>query len=89
MIESIPTDNVPGDPTAKRAMMKLYYSERIKLIEKTAIETDPYLYPYIIKGVTDGRSYTYLKTKLNISCGRDMYYEKYIKFFWLLNESRN
>ena len=58
MIESIPTDNVPGDPTAKRAMMKLYYSERIKLIEKTAIETDPYLYPYIINHCNNNLKYT-------------------------------
>lgn len=56
-------DYIPRDPTAKRAMAKLYYSERIKLIEKTAIEIDPdpYLYAYIIKGVTEERSYTYLK----------------------------
>ena len=38
MIDHIPTDNSPGDLTVKRAMVKLYYSERIKLIEKTAIE---------------------------------------------------
>lgn len=62
-IDYIPSDNIPRNPTAKRAMAKLYYSERIKLIEKTAIEIDPdpYLYAYIIKGVTEERSYTYLK----------------------------
>lgn len=88
MIESIPTDNLPGDPTAKRVLMKAFYSERIKLIEKVAIETDPYLYGYIIKGVTEGRSYTYLKTVLGIPCGRDMYYDRYRRFFWLLNTER-
>ena len=81
MIEHIPTDNLPGDPTAKRALMKFFYSERIKLIERTAIETDPYLYSYIIKGVIEGKSYTYLKTKLGIPYGRDMYYKRYRKFF--------
>ena len=83
MIERIPTDNLPGDSTAKIALMKLFYSERIKLIERTAIETDPYLYlyNYIIKGATEGKYYTYLKTKLGIPCGRDMYYERYRKFF--------
>lgn len=81
MIEYIPTDNLPGDPTAKRALMKFFYSERIKLIERTAIEIDPYLYSYIIKGVTEGKSYTYLKTKLGIPYGRNMYYKRYRKFF--------
>ncbi len=88
MIDYIPSYNIPGDPTAKRAMAKLYYSERIKLIEKTAIETDLYLYTYIIKGVTEERSYTYLKTKLNIPCRKDMYYDRYRCFFWLLDQSR-
>ena len=65
MVPVCPTDNLPGDPTAKRVLMKMFYSERIKLIEKTAIETDPYLYSYIIKGVTEGKSYTYLKNRIN------------------------
>lgn len=88
MIERIPTSNLPGDPTAKRAMMKYYYSERIKLIESTAMEADGYLYRYIIKAVTEGLSYTYLKTKLGIPCGKDMYYDRYRRFFWLLNRNR-
>lgn len=88
MIERVPTSNLPGDPTAKRAMMKTYYAERIKLIEKIALETDNYLHPYILKAVTEGLSYTYLKTKLSIPCGRDMYYDRYRRFFWLLSNSR-
>lgn len=62
MISGMPTDNLAGDPTTKRVMMKMFYEDRIKLIEKTAIDTDPYLYSYIIKGVTEEKSYTYLKT---------------------------
>lgn len=88
MIERMPTDNMPGDPTAKRAMMKAYYSNKIALIEKAALETDAYLYSYILKAVTEGLSYAYLKTKLNIPCGRDMYYDRYRRFFWILNQSR-
>lgn len=89
MMENMPTSNLPGDPTYKRALLRTFYSERIKLIEKVAMETDPYLYAYIIKGVTEGRSYTYLKTVLGIPCGKDMYYNRYRKFFWLLSETRD
>lgn len=87
-IDSVPTSNIPGDPTAKRAMMKAHYSERINLIEKVAMEADRYLYEYILKAVTEGLSYTYLKSRLNIPCGKDMYYDRYRKFFWLLSTSR-
>ena len=52
------------------------------------IEHIPTLYSYIIKGVIEGKSYIYLKTKLGIPYGRDMYYKRYRKFFWLLNKSR-
>lgn len=87
-IENIPTSNIPGDPTAKRAVMKAHYSERIKLIERIAMEADRYLYEYILKAVTENLSYTYLKSRLNIPCGKDMYYDRYRKFFWLLSASR-
>lgn len=88
-IERVSTSNMPGDPTAKRALLKAKYLERIELIESVAKEADRYLYEYILKAVTEGLSYTYLRTKLGIPCGRDMYYDRYRKFFWLLNHSRN
>lgn len=87
-IERVPTSNLPGDPTAKRVMMKAHYLERIKLIEEVAREADKYLSEYIIKAVTEDLSYTYLKSKLDIPCGRDMYYDRYRRFFWLLSEAR-
>jgi hypothetical protein len=87
-IERAPTSNLPGDPTAKRAVMKAQYAKKIELVEKAAKETDRYLHEYILKAVTEERSYTYLKSKLDIPCGRDMYYDRYRKFFWLLNELR-
>lgn len=87
-IERIPSNNLPGDPTARRAVMKAYYSERIKLIEKAASDADKYLCDYILQGVTEERSYIYLKTKLDIPCGKDMYYDRYRKFFWLLDRMR-
>ena len=63
-------------------------TELVELIEQTAIEADQYLYEYIIKGVTEGRSFTYLKAVMGIPCGKDMYYDRYRKFFWLLSNAR-
>lgn len=88
-LEQLPSGNIPSDLTAKYALRKAYYGERIKLIERIAQQADEFLYPYILKAVTEGLSYTYLKARLDIPCGRDMYYNRYRKFFWLLSESRH
>ena len=89
MISGVPTSTMPGDPTAKRAIMKAYYMEKIELLESIAMQADLYLHKYILKAVTEGLSYTNLKTKYDIPCGRDMYYDRYRKFFWLLSEMRD
>lgn len=93
-IQSIPIDEIdrsyaPGDPTGKKAVLKAYYEEKIRLVEDMAKETDPYLNKYILKAVTEELSYNYLQSKLNIPCGRDMYYDRYRKFFWLLSRERD
>lgn len=87
--EKTHSSGAPSDLTAKYAMRKVLYAERIKMIETAAKEADDFLYPYILQAVTEGLSYTYLKAKLGIPCGRDMYYDRYRRFFWLLSEMRD
>jgi hypothetical protein len=86
--ENTPSGNLPGDPTARRALAKAQLTERIEMVESIAREADHYLWQYILKAVTENLSYTYLKTKLGIPCGKDMYYDRYRKFFWLLSAAR-
>ena len=50
--------------------------------------TDSDLADYIIIGVTEGCSYDILKARLDIPCCKDVYYELYRKFFWLLDKER-
>lgn len=87
--DKMPGANQPGDPTAKRAVAKARLIERIEMIEKIANEADRQLGDYILKAVTEGLSYTYLKSRLEIPCGKDMYYDRYRRFFWLLNKVRD
>ena len=87
--EKTSSNNIPGDPTAKCAIKRAYYLERIELVENAAKEADEYLYKYILKAVTEELSFTYLKSRLNIPCGRDMYYDRYRRFFWLLSAARD
>ncbi len=83
------SSNIPSDITAKYGMMKAQYDKRIKLIEQCAMEADDFLYRYILKAVTEGLSYTHLKARLDIPCCRDTYYDRYRRFFWLLNKERD
>lgn len=88
-LEKIPSGNEISDPTAKQAIRKAYYSDRIEMVENAAYDADNILGEYILKAVTEGLSYTHLKSKLGIPCSRDTYYDRYRKFFWLLNNARN
>lgn len=88
-LDNIPGGNVVSDLTAKNAIRKTYYADRIKMVEKAAKESDEDLYEYILKGVTEGYSYDYLKTVMGIPCSRDTYYDRYRRFFWILDQLRD
>lgn len=77
-----------SDPTAKCAEARAYYLERMEMVERVAEETDSSLSSYLLAGVTHGWSYDILKARLEIPCGKDIYYELYRKFFWQLSKER-
>ena len=79
---------LPGDITGNCVEERSVYFERMRAVEQAAIGADPYLASYILKAVTEGYSFTYLKSRLEIPCGRDMYYDRYRRFFWLLDQMR-
>lgn len=77
-----------SDPTAKCAEARVFYTERMELVEKAAKETDAELGNYILKAVTQGISYDVLRARVNVPCCKDIYYELYRRFFWILNRVR-
>jgi hypothetical protein len=87
--ERIPYGNTPSDPVSKHVEIRDYYYRKIKLVENVAIQADPELCRYILLGVTEGFSYTYLKTRMNIPCCKDTYYDRFRKFFWLLDRIKD
>lgn len=89
ILDKMPAGNLVSDLTAKHAVRKAHYANKIKSIEKAAMDADEELYSYILKAVTEGLSYTYLKTALEMPCGRDAYYDRYRRFFWLLDKERD
>lgn len=81
--------NTHSDPTYKCVEARETYFDRMKLVEQAAIASDPELYSYILKAVTEGWSYDCLKAKFDVPCCKDVYYDLYRRFFWLLNKERD
>ena len=87
-LEMFMVTNTLSDPTAKCAMAKEFYTERMDMIKRAAENADLRLSSYILKAVTEGWSYDILKARLDIPCCKDTYYELYRRFFWLLSKER-
>lgn len=77
-----------SDPTGDAAINRHDLLRRMELVEQTAKAADPDLFPYILLAVTEDLSYTVLQMEYKIPCGKDMYYDRYRKFFWLLSKKR-
>ncbi len=81
--------NVISDPTEKCAEARIYYTERMKMVETAAYEASPEFSDYILKAVTEGLSYDSLRVRAGIPCCKEIYYELYRRFFWILSKIRN
>lgn len=78
-----------SDKTGNTAVKLLILNRKISLVYKTATETDPAIGRYVLKAVTEGLSFVTLKTVYEIPCERDMYYDRYRKFFYTLSGLKN
>ena len=89
-LQSIPPTktNVISDPVTKHIDERLFYANRMDMLERVAKETDEELAYYILKAITEGISYDHLRARSGIPCCKDTYYELYRRFFWLLSEER-
>lgn len=85
----VKSGQVRSDPTARCAESRVSFAKRMELVEQAAIGTDGDLYPYILRGVTEGLSYNALKMQYAIPCCREVYYNLYRRFFWLLSKERD
>lgn len=77
------------DPTAEVAMVREFYTTRIDMVRRAAVETDECLAEYLLKGVTQGLGYQNLKMVHGLPCCKDVYYDAYRQFFFLLSSLRN
>ena len=80
--------NAISDPTFKYAEERKHLSDNIKMVENIAEKTDNMLSGYILRAVTEGIAYDQLRARYNIPCCKDIYYNSYRRFFWLLDKTR-
>ena len=78
-----------SNPTEQNALCRDRLESNINLIDSTAKEADSYLAPWIIKGATEGYSFDYLHLQISMPASRDTYYDRYRRFFWLLDQKRD
>lgn len=81
--------NSNSSPTERCVLSREYFYSRMRLVEETCDATDSIIGQYILHAVTEGCSYEVLRTRYGIPCCKDIYYELYRKFFWILNKSRD
>lgn len=88
-LASVSKHKIHSDPTVQCVVAKERYRRNMELVEQASIGADAELKDYILKGVTEGWSYDILKARLDIPCCKDVYYNLYRRFFWLLNKTRD
>ena len=76
------------DPVFKLVEARSYYEDRLNSLDSIASTIDPIIGPCVLKGVTTGLSYEVLRTRIDIPCCKDVYYDVYRKFFWVLDKIR-
>lgn len=76
------------DPTSELVIKRSLIFERIELVERIAREAEKDLASYILLAVTRDMTFNQLNARLDIPCGKDMFYDRRRKFFWLLDKER-
>ncbi len=77
-----------NDPTFEVASRIAIFSEHMRIVEESSTDADPDIGEYIFRAVTEDLSFTGLKMKYLIPCEKNMYYDRYRKFFWILDKRR-
>ena len=70
------------------ALKLVEVDEKIEMIEQAAVDADKELSGYILMAVSGGIGYDSLSVRYGIPCSRNTFYDRYRKFFWLLDKRR-
>lgn len=79
--------NTP-DITGNTAVKIYEIKKNMDMVKNVCFEADNTIYQWLFLGVTRGFSFNYLKLHYDIPCEKNMYYDRYKKFFYLLDKVR-
>lgn len=74
-----------GDLAVRLAML----NAKIDMLGEIARSVDDTIGYFILRAVTEDISFVKMKTLYDIPCERDMYYDRYRKFFYILSRSKD
>lgn len=77
------------NPTESLAIRRMILEEKCKLIEDTVREAEEGIYTWLLKAVTnEDITFVYLKQMMEIPCGKDLYYDRRRRFYYLLSQKK-
>lgn len=77
-----------SDPTERAMEKRLFYRERMDILERAAKEAADDLAWLLIEAVTNGYSYEVMVARRGIPCCKEVWYNVYRRFFWVLDKMR-
>lgn len=83
-----PSNTALHDDISELALQRRILKANMALVEDNVRSADKDLYWYLMKTITEGIPYVNLRTKYDIPCGQKMFYDRYRKFFWLLDKEK-
>lgn len=82
------SDGKLSDRTGELAVVNADLDRNSRIVKEACERTDRSLSKYIFIAVTQGLSFTTLKMIYEMPCEKDMYYDRYRRFFWVLDKLR-
>lgn len=74
-----------SDPIGDAAALIAECTSAMKMIEGSAVKADSILSTFIFESAVKGLSYDVLRARKPIPCGRDYFYERMRRFFYILS----
>lgn len=85
--EGTPGGSGISKPTEDDGIKRAELRTKMQLVKETVIETDPDMYQWLFKAVTqEGITYNYLKQIMDIPFSRNTFYDRRRKFYYLLSK---